>query len=284
MSMTPKTIQIFLPGGDPQGIRVAEITTRIVQVIEVPRKLLADFLKMPESDQVALYFLFSEDEGGTDRKVYIGQTGDLRNRLADHDKKKEFWEQALVLVSRTNSLTQTHALFLEWMCIQESRKAARYIDENGNGGSRPHTPPPLEADCYEIFDTGHTLIATLGYPIFDSITKKANEKNSDEIFYCKASGANGRGLYTEEGFVVLKDSVGRKENVPSLIGTAGEKLRARLIDTGVMRVVGDTVVFEKNHLFRSPSMAALSLMGSTTNGWDTWKNKAGQTLDAVKRQ
>lgn len=28
MTPTPKTIQIFLPGGDPQGIRVAEITTR----------------------------------------------------------------------------------------------------------------------------------------------------------------------------------------------------------------------------------------------------------------
>ena len=60
MTATPKTIQIFLPGGDPRGIRVAEITTRIVQVIEVPRSLLQDFLKMPESDQVALYFLFGE--------------------------------------------------------------------------------------------------------------------------------------------------------------------------------------------------------------------------------
>lgn len=50
MTPTPKTIQIFLPGGDPRGIRVAELTTRIVQVIEVPRSLLGDFLKMPESD------------------------------------------------------------------------------------------------------------------------------------------------------------------------------------------------------------------------------------------
>ena len=40
MKATPKTIQIFLPGGDPQGIRIAEITTRIVQVIEVPGTLL----------------------------------------------------------------------------------------------------------------------------------------------------------------------------------------------------------------------------------------------------
>lgn len=69
MNMTPKTIQIFLPGGDPRGIRVAEITTRIVQVIEIPRSLLPDFLKMPESDQVALYFLFGESEDGTEEKV-----------------------------------------------------------------------------------------------------------------------------------------------------------------------------------------------------------------------
>ncbi|MFN6331688.1 MAG: hypothetical protein ACK45A_07960 [Planctomyces sp.] len=35
---------MFLPSGDPQGIRMAEITTRIVQVIEVPRSLLDQFL------------------------------------------------------------------------------------------------------------------------------------------------------------------------------------------------------------------------------------------------
>lgn len=31
MTPTPKTIQIYLPAGDPRGIRVAEITTRIVR-------------------------------------------------------------------------------------------------------------------------------------------------------------------------------------------------------------------------------------------------------------
>lgn len=284
MSTTPKTIQIFLPGGDPRGIRVAEITTRIVQVIEVPRSLLQDFLKMPESDQVALYFLFGEAEDGTEQKVYIGQTGDLRARLAKHNKEKEFWERALVLISRTNSLTQTHALFLEWHCLQATRKAGRYADENGNSGSKPHTPAPLEADCLEIFETGQALLATLGYPIFDPVAKSVAAAKADEIFFCKASGANGRGLYTEEGFVVLKGSVGRKENVPSIIGTAGERLRIRLLESGVMRVEGDTVVFEKDHLFRSPSMAALALMGRTCNGWIDWKTTDGKTLDAVKRQ
>jgi hypothetical protein len=284
MSATPKTIQIFLPGGDPRGIRVAELTTRIVQVIEVPRSLLQDFLKMPESDQVALYFLFGQAEDGTEQKVYIGQTGVLRARLVKHNKEKDFWERALVLISRTNSLTQTHALFLEWHCLQATRNASRYTDENGNGGSRPHTPAPLEADCLEVFETGQTLLATLGYPIFDPVAKSVVAAKSDEIFYCNGSGANGRGEYTQEGFVVLKGSIGRKENVPSIIGTAGERLRNRLLESGVMRVEGDTVIFEKDHLFRSPSMGALSLMGRTANGWLEWKTKDGKTLDLMKRQ
>jgi hypothetical protein len=33
MSSTPKTIQIFLHSGEPHDIRIAEITTRIVQPV-----------------------------------------------------------------------------------------------------------------------------------------------------------------------------------------------------------------------------------------------------------
>lgn len=284
MNATPKTIQIYLPGGDPRGIRVAEITTRIVQLIEVPRSLLQDFLKMSESDQVAVYFLFGQSDDGAEQRVYIGQTGDLRARLTKHNKEKDFWERALVLISRTNSLTQTHALFLEWYSLQACRLAGRYGDENGNSGSKPHTPAPLEADCLEIFETGHALLATLGYPLFDPVVKTTATTAPNEIFYCTASGANGRGLYTEEGFVVLKGSTGRLKNVPSIIGTAGERLRQRLLDSGAMRAEGDGVIFEKDELFRSPSMAALALMGRTCNGWVDWKAKDGRTLDQVKRQ
>lgn len=284
MTATPKTIQIFLPGGDPRGIRVAEITTRIVQVIEVPRSLLQDFLKMPESDQVALYFLFGEAEDGSEQKVYLGQTGDLRARLVKHNKEKEFWERALVLISRTNSLTQTHALFLEWHCLQATRKAARYADENGNSGSRPHTPAPLEADCMEIFETGRTLLATLGYPIFDPVGKSASLPSEGEMFYCKASGTNGRGLYTQEGFVVLKGSIGRLESVPSFVGTTWHELRQRMVESGALREEGGKLIFTKDHLFKSPSMAAAFLAGRSANGWTEWKDKDGKTLDALKRQ
>ena len=120
---------------------------------------------MPESGQVALYFLIGDEGHGTP-EVYVGQTGDLRMRLVSHNQKKDFWQRALVLISRTNSLTQTHALFLEWYCLQAAKTAGRYADQNGNSGSKPHTPAPLEADCLEIFETGSALLATLCYPLF----------------------------------------------------------------------------------------------------------------------
>lgn len=280
---TPKTIQIFLPGGDPRGIRIAEITTRIVQVIEVPRSLLQDFLKMPESDQVALYFLFGDaDDDAAAPKVYIGQTGDLRARLTSHNQKKDFWERALVLISRTNTLTQTHGLFLEWHALQATRKAARYVDENGNSGSRPHTPAPLEADCHEIFETGSTLLATLGYPLFDPVAKPAASADAEQVFYCRVGGSDARGLYTPEGFVVLKGSIGRKENVPTF-SPSNQRFRKRLLEGGVMREQGDTVVFEKDHLFSTPSGAAIAVLGRTSNGWKEWKSAEGVMLDTLKR-
>ena len=284
MLPTPKTIQIFLPSGDPRGIRIAEITTRIVQVIEVPRSLLQEFVKMPESNQVSLYFLVGETDDGSEPRVYIGQTGDLRTRLANHNKNKDFWQRAVVFISRTNSLTQTHTLFLEWYSLQEAKKADRYANENGNSGSKPHTPAPLEADCLEIFDTGRTLLATLGYPVFDPVaTPQGQSSQIDESFYCKTAGINGQCLYTPEGFVVLKGSRGRRANVPSLT-QSNQNFRQKLIDTGIMIEDGNDVEFIKDHLFNSPSYAALALLGSTANGWVEWKSKDGITLDKLKRQ
>jgi hypothetical protein len=276
---TPKTIQIFLPSGDPRGLRVAEITTRIVQVIEVPRSRLDEFSKMPESGQVGVYFLFGTGTEGDDPQVYIGQTGDLRTRLSNHDSKKPFWQRALVLVSRTNSLTQTHALFLEWHCLRLATEAGRYRVENGNAGSKPHTPAPLEADCLEIFETGSILLSTLGFPVFDAVARGA--RPGADVFTCTGPETNGKGLLTDDGFVVLSGSIGRLENIPSFKGTSAERFREKLIHAGVMKPDGANVVFQRDHLFGSPSMAAIALLGRSANGWISWKAKDGRTLHEV---
>jgi hypothetical protein len=269
-------------------MRVAEITTRIVRVIEVPRSQLADFLKLPEAQQVGVYFLLGElSEAGLPR-AYIGQSGNVGTRLVQHNQGKDFWNRAMVVISLTNSMTQTHALFLEWFAIAEASKAGRYSLENGNTGSQPYTPAPLQADCHEIHETAATLLATLGQPIFEPLTNNSGSTDSQvrqpEIFYCKGSGADGVGEYTTEGFVVHKGSKGRAEIVASIQGTSNERLRNQLVLDGILTAQNGLLVFTRDHLFTSPSMAAMAVMGRSANGWLEWRASNGKTLDEVKRQ
>lgn len=284
MSSAPKTIQIFLPSGDPRGIRIAEITTRIVQVIEVPRSLIPEFLEMSESGQVAVYFLFGASEDEDSQQVYIGQTGDLRSRLKSHNINKDFWERVLVLVSKTNSMTQTHALYLEWHCLQFARQAGRYSDENGNSGSKPYTPPPMEADCHEIFETGRTLLATLGYPIFTPVISTTSTGDSEPtVFYCTASETQGRGVYTSEGFVVLKGSIGRTAMTDAVANSTAARMRQKILNSNDVEVNGDKFTLLTDRLFQTPSAAAKFITGGSKNGWMTWKTADGQTLHDVER-
>jgi hypothetical protein len=265
-------------------MRVAEITTRIVRVIEVPRSQLADFLKMPEAQQVGVYFLMGElSEAGLPR-AYIGQSGNVGNRLAQHNQNKDFWNRALVVISLTNSLTQTHALFLEWFAIAEATKAGRYSLENGNTGSQPYTPAPLQADCHKIHETAATLLATLGQPIFEPLTNAPTAKGEAELFYCKGSNSDGVGEYTTEGFLLLKSSKGRIQNVPGIQGTSHERFRNKLVTEGILAAQDGMLVFTRNPIFSSPSMAAMALMGRSANGWVEWRAANGKTLDELKRQ
>ena len=284
----PQTIQIFLPTGDPRGMRVAEITTRIVRVVEVPRSQLGEFIKLPEAQQVGVYFLIGEQSEAGLPRIYIGQSGNVGTRLVQHNQSKDFWNRAFVVISLTNSMTQTHALFLEWFAISEATKAGRYSLENGNTGARPHTPAPLEADCHEIHETAATLLATLGQPIFESLTGTSGRTdgadNLPELFYCKGPEANGIGEYTSEGIVVHKGSTARVEIVASIKGTSQERFRQQLVTEGVLAQSGDRYVFTRDHLFASPSMAAIAVLARSANGWIEWKTELGQTLDGAKRQ
>lgn len=191
---------------------------------------------MPESKQLGLYFLIGDHDGLERSSLYIGQSGEVGARLARHHKEKDFWSRVLIAHSLTNSLTQTHALFLEWLSIRESARAGRYQVENGNAGSKPHTPAPLEADCLELFDTARILVASLGQPIFESLAGPGGHAVDEDGFALEGTGYRATGEYTEEGFVVRKGSTARVEVAPSARGSI-ERRRKSLLDEGALALV-----------------------------------------------
>lgn len=270
----PRTLQIFLPNGDPSSLRVVEQTTSIMRLIEVPRRDLAAFMALDDAKQVGVYFLII---GENKDSLYIGQSGEVGKRLMrHHSEDKKDWDRALVLVSLTQNLTQTHALYLESLSIESAKACGRYDLINGNQGQAPHTPIPLKADCEEMHEIGRLLLTTLGYPIFEPLSE-SNTSGTDTVFYCTRAGVNGRGVYTSEGMVILKGSTSPaqtdRKTEPRLV-----EQRRELLEKGVLSLQGDSVVFERDYLCKTPSGASCLLLQAASNGWTDWKTDHGVTL------
>ncbi|MFZ1389151.1 MAG: GIY-YIG nuclease family protein [Thiolinea sp.] len=277
MKSLGKTIQIYLPDGNPHSIKIAEITSRTVAGMLIPRAKLDEAAQRPELNQVGVYLLFGQPEGKL--YVYIGEAENCLNRLKQHHKSKEFWDYALVFISKTQYFTKTHIKFLEWLCLDIAKKANRYNLENSNSPSKPHLSEPLEADLYDNFETMQILSATLGYPVFDELTKP----KAKEIIICKGKEAYAEGEYTEEGLVVFANSTCNLE-VTKTVGAWAVRVRSELLTAEILRQQDNVLVFQKDYVFASPSGAAVIVLGRNANGWTEWKYKDGRTLDEVKRQ
>jgi len=276
-----KTIQIYCPSGDPRGVRIAEITTRIVQAVVVPRARLDEAIKREELGGVGVYFLFGESESAGLPVAYIGEAEDCGVRFKQHNTNKDFWNIGIAIVSRTGSFTKAHARLLEWIAIDKAKLAGRYDLENGNAGGKPNVPEWMAADVAEVFETLDVLLSTLGYPIFEASTR--DDASPSQIFMCRRGGSEARGVYNEEGFVVLKGSIAREETTTSSHDIVGPK-REEMIGSGVLTRTPDGYRFERDVVFSSPSAAASLVTGSSANGWIEWRNAEGQTLDEVYRQ
>jgi hypothetical protein len=277
MNSHGKTIQIYLPDGNPRSLKIAEITSRTVQAIFIPRSILDSALKRPELDNVGIYMLFGDNESKP--LVYIGEAESCLSRLKQHNKSKDFWSHAVAFVSKTHYFTKTHIKFLEWLSCEQAVKANRFSLENSNTPTKPHLSESVEADLYDNFETIQMLVSTLGYPVFDQLTIT----NKKDQITCKGKDAVAFGEYREDGLVVLKGSTCNLTETP----TAGDwiiNMRHKLIKDGVLVKDNTVYKFVSDHLFSSPSASAGVILARKANGWIEWKYKNGNTLDEVKRK
>ena len=274
-----KTIQIFLPDGNPRSIRIAEITSRTVQAVLIPRSKLEDATQRDELSNVGVYFLVGSSEEDAKPLLYVGEAEDCAVRLKQHNKSKDFWNVALAVVSKTKYFTKSHIKFLEWYCHEEAREAGRYRLENSAVPSRPYVPEAVEADLHDNLETIRILVATLGYPLFDRIQKPQKK----DILICKGKDAFAEGEYSEDGLIVFAGATANLQEVKSA-GPYVTNMRAKLVADGVLQANGPAYQFTTNHVFSTPSAAAAAVLGRRANGWMEWKYKDGRTLDEVKRQ
>ena len=170
------------------------------------------------------------------------------------------------------------------MAISKANEANRFSVENAVQPANFVISESMEAECQDHFDSIKLLLGTLGLPVF----KRLNEaspvaEGMDQVFMLKHKGTNARGAMSDEGFVILEGSRGPLAVTQSFWD--GKKvLREKLIERGVLKVEGDEIVFTEDLLMGTPSGAAVLVCGRSANGWTSWINDKGVTIDAIFRK
>ena len=274
----PYSIKIFLPGGDPDGLRTIEKSNWSGSGVVVPRSLFGESRKRKEMTRTGVYVLIGPPEEMGLPQVYIGEGDPILPRLEQHASKKDFWITCIAFTSKDENLNKAHVQYLESRLIALALQAKRCTLENGNIPQLPTLSEAEAADAEGFLSEMLLCFPVLGLSVFSA----PSEGNSHgAVFYLKAKGVEALGVETPQGFVVHSGSRAVKDEVPSC-HTYLKETRAVLVENGVLKLEDNAYTFSQDYLFSSPSTAAGVVLGRSSNGRTEWKNKDGKTLKAIQ--
>lgn len=273
-------MEMLIPHNDPNGLRIIKLAGWIGRAFVIPRADIKEIKALKEASHPAVYFLIGEEDGKA--TVYIGQTDNFERRLNQQVVAKNYWDIAMVFTGELDIDVQ----YLEYICTKEARESGRYEIKNATGTPGRNISDFQRVANNKFFENIKFVVSLLSYPIFQEVPK---EQQADKIYHLKLSRSNdvlGRGALLSSGeFVVYAGSMARIVEAKSFQGRKGSGLRKQLIDEGVLQNQdGISYIFTKDYIFGSPSAAGYVITGMSTNGWTSWKDKNGKTLDENVRK
>lgn len=273
-------LTIFLPDGDPEGLKMVEKSNWIGRGLVIPRALFGEARGREELGKTGVYILVGPSETTALPRVYIGEGDPVRPRLEQHAKLKDFWTHAIVFVSKDNNLNKAHVQWLESRLVGLAKENKRCVLDNGNTPAPPSLSESSVAEAEGFFDDLLVCLPVIGYPFFE---RSQFESEINEKLFIRAKGVEAIGYDSPAGFVVLKGSQAVKDEklTPTVPGYAKE-LRANLSTQGVLLEDGGSYKFSQDYIFSSPSTASDVVLGRSSNGRTEWKTKDGRTLKEIQ--
>ena len=274
----PYSIKIFLPHGDPDGLRVIGKSNWTGTGVVFNRTAYQEAAKRPEITKTGVYILVGPTEDSSLPTVYIGEGDPIKPRLDSHYAGKDFWTWAVFFTAADGSLNKAHVKHLECRLV-ELAKAAKQANLDNVQTPQPPTLAEAElADTESFLADMLGIFPLLGLSVFEAKTATARGKT---MLYLRGAGIEGQGYEASQGFVVRKGSTARAQTAPSSHdGTV--RLRNDLIKQEVLTIQGDRYTLTQDYVFNSPSVAASILLGRNANGRIEWKDQSGKTLKELQ--
>jgi hypothetical protein len=273
------SVHIFVPSGNPEGLRVVQKSNWTGQGLVFPRALFAEARLRPEMEGARVYVLWDAANSLEPLPTaYVGQSDGVLTRLSQHLAGKEFWTQAVVFTSKDKGFNKAHAQYVESRLIDLARAAKRCNLENGNAPQPPHLSEADIADSDAFLADILQCLPMVGIGFFE-VSRIATDPSDDLLV--KSKGIQARWTDRPEGFIVRAASEVVSQEVPSLPSHLRE-LHASLLKQGVFDDSGLIWRLNQDYTFQSPSMASSVLLGRNSNGRLEWRNLHGQTLKQIQ--
>lgn len=282
MSTTQKTVKIFFPG-DRTGTKMIELSSWNGIGYRIPRNVLKETLSLPEHckhlSSPGVYLLVGEDEN-RQPMVYVGEAEKFSQRVMEHHQNKDFWSFAICFLGKDGNLTKAHVKYLEHILTKAIKEAARVKVMNGNTPPCPSLPLSDIAEMNEFLENIHTIFAATEVHYLDPIKAPENK----DIYFCKGKGIQASGLFSSEGFFILEGSTICGTETPTIPAGVSATRKMLIQNLDMLKLLPDGNFEVLTPLqFQSPSYASDVVLGNSSNGWVSWKDKEGRTLDEVKR-
>ena len=167
----PYTIRLFVPDGNPNAIKIIDKMNWTGIGLEVSREAWSKYKDRDEFTQAGIYILFGYQEDNDLPTLYIGQGDGIRNRIESHEKKKDFWDKALVFVSSNGGLNRAHITWLEWALIQKAQNTERCKLDNSAIPNEPVLTESEKADTQEFLNEIYSILPLVEIRVFEEAKK-----------------------------------------------------------------------------------------------------------------
>lgn len=162
----PFTIRIFVPDGDPEGVRLIDRMNWTGLGIVFPRSKWTDVRQRAEFTRAGVYILvgYQEDDLPT---IYIGQADGVRNRIETHYQNKDFWDWGIIFVSNSGGLNRAHVTWLEYALVNRATATGRCRLDNSNAPQEPGLTEAEKADTQAFLKEILQILPLVGLRAFE---------------------------------------------------------------------------------------------------------------------
>lgn len=261
-----------------EGARIIDMgSTKSCECFVLPREKVAEIAKkQPHLQRYGFYILLGRDKSMR-QVAYVGQTNDFTNRVNDHKQKKDFWDTALVFVSKSDEIYPSEALYLEYLGWKAATEAGNFIIDNTKDINKPPLSEDKQNEMELFFEDIQFLTRFYGCKVFDKPEKVPElELSIDFKMYLPKYGMLAFMKFYRESkrYVIVAGSTIVGETFQSCPKGIAEFRKQVMANKKLAQKDGDLYItlqdIEIPETSSSPSGAASFCAGTSYQGTEAW--------------